>query len=91
MLMRIFKSIFQVKLFPRICVATYSDGKMTVVFSDGSKQIYKGDSTVWRYYPSMKRCSISVESKLCDIQTYIKEHGNPYPDSHFNQPGNKTL
>lgn len=84
MLRRILKSIFQKKLFPRIVIATYSDYQMTVVLSDGSKQIYKGDGTVWYQWPSMKRCSTDLESKLCDVHMYIKEHGNPYPDSHLN-------
>lgn len=68
----------------RITKAEYNKDTqvMTVTYSDSSTFQFKGDSTIWRTYPMMRRCSTIIQGELCDIQQYIKEHGNPYPTAH---------
>ncbi len=55
---------------------------LTLTFSDGSEEQYKGDCTVWHKIPLMKRCSTLKECELVDIWKYINHYGNPYPTAH---------
>lgn len=57
---------------------------MTVTYSDGSQNKYKGDCTIWHELPMMTRCSIWKEAELCSYWQYIKTHGNDYPTAHLN-------
>lgn len=63
--------------------AEYVQGLLTITYNDNTVTQYKGDCTIWHTYPMMERCSTSVERRLCDMQAYIKEHGNPYPTAHL--------
>lgn len=75
-------------LFPPKLVCAEYDFETEILkisYSDGSSAQYKGNSTVWRTYPMMKRCGTFTESRLSDIYKYIKEHGNPYPTAHENK------
>jgi hypothetical protein len=66
--------------------AEYTKDIMTVTYNDNTVKQYKGDCTVWHTYPMMERCNTNSESKLSDIWSYIKEHGNPYPTAHLSVP-----
>lgn len=69
----------------KIKEATYDKPNevLLITFSDGSTEEYKGSSTVWHKMPLMERQNTYRESYLCDIYTYIKHYGNPYPTAHL--------
>lgn len=58
---------------------------LTILRSNGELNQYHGSSTVWYSYPLMKRIGSPGERNLCNIYTYIKEHGNPYPIAHLGE------
>ncbi len=80
-IIRFFKR-FRKKITPHVVEATYENEIMSVKYSDGSEEQYKGNCTVWRTMPMMKSCSLSRREKLSEIWSYIEHHGNPYPTAH---------
>ena len=80
------------RVFPKVTDAIYQEETqiLWVKWSNGLEQHFKGSCTVWYTYPMMNRCSTSIESELCDLWSYIKEHGNPYPTAHIKENGNKA-
>ena len=65
-------------LFRKIVSYWYNTGNktLTIDYSDGSKEQYVWECTVWNKLPSFKRCSTSTESWLCDLYTELKYHEN---------------
>lgn len=76
------------KLIPSIVYAKTSDDLkkgdivVEVHWSNNCISFYKGSVTVWHTWPMMKRCDSWLEEELCDIWSYFKEHGSPYPTAH---------
>lgn len=91
--MKIFRRIMEAFLPSKITKATYNeiDEVMKVEFANGSKRVFKGDVSVWNELPLMNHCSVFEEGTLCDIQKYIKHHGNPYPTAHLSKEKPKIL
>lgn len=74
-------------IFPHIVYAKTSDSLVgdvvvEVHWSNNQISFYKGSATVWYTWPMMKRCGTGMESELCDIWSYFREHGSPYPTAH---------
>lgn len=55
---------------------------ITIYYSDGSRQSFEGDCTVWLKLPLMEPVTTCERSDLYRIQKYIKKYGNPYPTAH---------
>lgn len=79
-------------VYPKVTDAIYDDKTqiLWVKWNNGEELHFKGSCTVWRTYPMMGGLSTSMESELCDLWSYIKEHGNPYPTAHLKKDGNKA-
>jgi len=70
-------------IFPKIYFASYEGRVLRVKWTNGKTSIYHGECTVWFHYPEIKRCGFFLEGQLCDVWSYLKVHGNDYPDAHL--------
>jgi len=66
--------------------ANYNKEKqvMTLEFSDGKKEEFKGDEHFWFKMPLMKEPAPGIDSELHRYWKYIGHYGNPYPNAHEN-------
>lgn len=61
----------------------WTDEKIiTVLWSDGGVDTYRGNGTVWKRAPYMVRPGSLMETKLSEIEDYCRVYGNPYPTAH---------
>lgn len=65
--------------------ATLKENGLIILTSGTKVYEFSGGSTVWHIFPSMARCSNPVETKLCQIEMYIKHHGSPWPTAHLKE------
>lgn len=70
---------------PKFEKATQQGDIIIFYYSDQRTRHFKGSNTVWHELPFMGRCSTPIEYKLCDIEGYVKQWGNPYPTAHLKE------
>jgi len=65
-----------------IIYASYEKNIMTIKWSNGDIDKYKGASNVWYKYPYMKECSTSMGNLLSELFEYHQIWDGAYPNAH---------